>query len=536
MRSPALALGWELWAKHRWGWSVIAAGALAAAVLVRILSDDTAQIIGVVAMVAMIGVYLYVMSIFVYAETSLSSKAAGFPARLFTLPMRTGWLVAWPMIFGMVSVILLWIWLIGLVLLPCHLARELDWWPGLMLATYLAVFQTICWTLVKVPLIRLILAILILPSVAMIGGLVWATKHLEITKAQATLGLAGFIGVAYLLAVVGVARERRGDRISWAWIGRLLQRAAPSLAFKRKPFSSPLAAQRWLEIRRHAWLLPAFVGFFLAMLFWAMALPLSATEVAQVVAAMVGFPIMLAFFCGFGMGKTSFWARDLRLTSFIATRPLSAAALGAAKLRAAAIAAVATWALILLLFPLWTALSENAAIVRELFNTLFGSQPAWKLGLLAPLILAGLIGMTWLQLVGGMCLSLSGRFWVVNAIVLIYLVIVAALIALFVWSGSHPQFVETLITVLWWLGGSLGLLKLAATARMWSRINEADRGRLVSLSVSWAVVAACLLMPLYALIPDNPVPTHLIALYVLLALPLNRLLALPAAVAWNRHR
>jgi hypothetical protein len=43
-------------------------------------------------------------------------------------------------------------------------------------------------------------------------------------------------------------------------------------------------------------------------------------------------------------------------------------------------------------------------------------------------------------------------------------------------------------------------------------------------------------VPLYAVVPQTPVPAHLIALFVLLALPLTRLIGLPAAVAWNRHR
>jgi hypothetical protein len=54
--------------------------------------------------------------------------------------------------------------------------------------------------------------------------------------------------------------------------------------------------------------------------------------------------------------------------------------------------------------------------------------------------------------------------------------------------------------------------------------------------IVWLVVAVCLVAPLYLLIPENPVPTHLVALFALLAMPLTRAVALPAAVAWNRHR
>src|SRR5262249_48079320 len=154
--------------------------------------------------------------------------------------------------------------------------------------------------------------------------------------------------------------------------------------------------------RRHGWLLPVFVGLFLAMLFfWGTALPLSPAEVARVVAAIVGVPALLAFFVGFGMGKTSFWARDLGLSSFLATRPVSSAALARAKLQAGGVSALATWGLVVLLAPLWAELSDNVEVIRALGNALFGDQPAWKLGLLAPVALAGLVGLTWLQLVAG---------------------------------------------------------------------------------------------------------------------------------------
>jgi hypothetical protein len=536
MHSPALALGWELWARHRWGWSALGAGALVAAVLAQALPADEARTAGDLAVGMALFAYLYLLSIFVYAESTLGGKAAGFPPRLFALPLRTSLLVAWPMLYGAVTVALLWLGLWWLVLVPCGLARAVEWWSALLPAAYLACTQAVCWTLVRSPLVRLVVVILGWPSVVLGAALVWARYNLEVTLTQLMLGLCALIATAYAVAVAGVARDRRGDRWGWAWLGRLLLRAVPRLPGPERPFASPLAAQRWLEVRRHAWLLPVVVGLFLALLlFWATALPLSRAEVARVAAALVGFPAVLAFFVGFGMGKTSFWAGDLGLSSFLATRPLTSAALANAKLHAAWLSALTTWGLVLLLSPLWAVLSGNVEAVRALGDALFHDQPAWKLGLLAPVALAGLVGLTWLQLVAGMCLNLTGRAGVVNGVVLLYAAVGTALASLGVWTAFHPDFFATLRAVLWWLGGGLGLLKLSAAAWAWGW-SGCRQGRAVTRLSLWLATTACLLVPLYAAVPEGPVPAHLVALFVVLALPLTRLTALPAAVAWNRHR
>ncbi len=56
------------------------------------------------------------------------------------------------------------------------------------------------------------------------------------------------------------------------------------------------------------------------------------------------------------------------------------------------------------------------------------------------------------------------------------------------------------------------------------------------LAYVWAVVAVCLVAAVELGWPDGPVPAYLVALYAVLSLPLTRLLVLPAAVTWNRHR
>jgi hypothetical protein len=191
--------------------------------------------------------------------------------------------------------------------------------------------------------------------------------------------------------------------------------------------------------------------------------------------------------------------------------------------------------LIVLLLPLWAVLSGNVEVVRQMLDMMSHDQSTLTLVLAAPAALLGLAGLTWLQMVGGMCLSLTGRPALVNGFALAALAVVGLIAGLGIYAGLAPDFFETALVVLWCLGGTLGLAKFGLVCWTWSQPGWRDK-TLPWLVLVWLTVAACLLGPLYALVPANPVPTNLIALFVVLALPLARLTALPWAVAWNRHR
>src|SRR5262249_31401060 len=126
------------------------------------------------------------------------------------------------------------------------------------------------------------------------------------------------------------------------------------------PFSSAARAQLWCEWRQKGLLLPLPLGcFMLVLLFATPAGEFDEILAAHVLVALVVTPLVLASFVGFGMGKTSFWAKDLGLSAFAATRPATSGALVLAKLRMAALSAAAGWGLMLLLGALWVVVSGN---------------------------------------------------------------------------------------------------------------------------------------------------------------------------------
>jgi hypothetical protein len=543
MRSPALAIGWELWARHRWGLSVVAAWAALGAVLARILPKEIAEnVVAAPSLVAACFGYVYLLWVFAYGENTLVSTGAGFPPRLFGAPLRTSWLVAWPMFYGMVAAALVWLWLAWLISYP--LGSQAANWPALLLAASMAVYQAACWTFVRGPIPRLVLAVFALPLTAFLIGaavarIIQQRLWTESTFGWLLCGLVVLIGASYFAAVIGVARDRRGDSFDTGWLGAFLARRRESLVARLSPRATPAAAQRWLELRRHSWLVPMIAVGCIAAVLCSLNLPLYPDNLTHIVLPIVGLPPLLGLFLGFGMGKTTFWSGDLALSSFSATRPVTSAALAQAKLAAAAARAVRTWAYLLLLVPLSLVATENLNAAGRLCQFVFPDQSSWRLVCLLVMALAGLVGMTWLHVLAGTVSSICGRVWLLNTTALAYVLTTVAGGGLVQWIvvrrivSFTPEYVLPLVVGFAVPAFCLLLFKLGALVAI---LKQYWHERTVPTLLAWLAVAVCLIFPLYAAVPANPIPHWLVVMYVLLALPLNRPLLLPAAIAWNRHR
>src|SRR5262249_15137370 len=159
--------------------------------------------------------------------------------------------------------------------------------------------------------------------------------------------------------------------------------------------------------RQKGLILPCLLGcFMLGLLLTVPVTEFDAPLLLRVLAALVGLPLVAAFVVGFGMGKRSFWAKELGQSPYTATRPVSSGALALAKLRMAARSAVTAWALMLALAVLWVFLSGTRGEVArwwELFCV--GRQPL-EMWAAVGLGLVGVVALTWGQLVGGLCLGL----------------------------------------------------------------------------------------------------------------------------------
>jgi hypothetical protein len=568
MRVPGLALAWELWARHRRGLTVVAAGWLAVAATSQALAAagrGTPHLVEAASLPA-VGALIYLLAVFSYSfSTRLEARDSGFPARAFTLPVRTWALVGWPMLVGAVTVTGLWVASALWVLRPCGLEARL-WWPALYLAAFLAWLQAVAWTPFPLSWLRALVAVLVLT--ALMASAPLAIGFLDATEAALAGLYAGLTVAALGVALAGVARARRGDGQEWPALTRLFGHPPRVgggrggwLPRRRRAFPAPMQAQVWLEWRRHGLALPFMMACITAA--WLPSLPGLETRLQEFAssglfpALLVGIrevgapwlalsplwflPPFLAVAGGAGgeMGKMSVEGRHAGLSSFLGTRPLTDAALVAAKLRMAAWTALAVWAVPLAGSAAWLLVTGRYRALATAPPPFLRHLGPLQVGVLVALILTGPGLLTWVQLVKGLWLGLAGRVrvfvagWVLGPGFWITVCLAG------LWVHRHAEYHAALLGLLPWLAGAAVLLKLllaGGLARALRRRGLVARRTLLGWLIAWSLAVLGLFAALAVLVPARLAPRPYLALGVVLVLPLARLAAAPLALHGNRHR
>jgi len=558
-------MAWELWARNRSGIRAFVACLLGLSLGACWLPHGAArEPIFPLSVILFALASVSLASVVMHCEYREGTLSAGYPSRMFTLPVRTSVLVAWPMLYGTVALTLLWLAMVLLVWRPAGI--EPAWWVVPLLAVALAWLQAIFWAVPGSPLAKILAACVILPALKMTLEFV-ATSVALFVDPQSRLDRAaflenrhliittfslGFLPLAYAVAVGGVACDRRGMRPDWSWTGRLLERAANWLPQRRNPFSSAVSAQFWIEWRCKGFVLPLFPACFLAFITLVVVPFVSPRQLLPLLLVLGGAVPVVAFFVGYGVGKSGFWSENLSLSTWEATRPLSSEALAAAKLFMALISALMTWLLLLLGIPVWLVVLQKFGAMTELLEPSLRSWTPHQIAGLAVLGFCSLLTLTWGQMVGGLCLSLTGRTWIVNAAMAFYLALLSGLGLAGQWVCAHPRDFEISLTALSWCLGGLAGVKLFGSAWVLCVVCRQKLLSGVHMGVFlgiWLLGACCLVTLLDGLLPAaglplpaevgasvNHLPTSLVALATLLAMPLVRLIAAPLALAANRHR
>ena len=542
MRSPALAIAWEFRQRYRWGLTAIA-GYLVALATVKLLilapaaPVDIERSLGMwfLVLAPLTAAFIFFLGVFSFGFAGdFAARQSIYPARLFTLPVTTAALAGWPMLYGAVAVASLWLATALLALRPSGIHVPLLW-PALFAAAFLAWIQALTWMPYGLRGLR---AIVLLLWLCAAEAAVLLAMQYRVTEPVMVAFLLPHLLVAWLAGRLAVARARRGDAPDWLGAFSRLGHAANPPA---RRFASPARAQLWFEWRRHGRSLPTLVGillpFELALLF----IPdIPQALVFLTLLAALCTPPFLAIFAAATVRKPDPHARESDgLTPFIATRPLTSAALIAARLKMSLGSALAAWALVLVAIPLALALSGTWPLVFARAREVSDGIGAPRAAVFLLLAFAGLLASTWKQLVQSLCVGLTGRAWAVKASVGFGLALMCLIGPFARWMINSAGARAALWDALPWIAAGLVCVKMSAAAWVAARLCRSrllsDRA-LVTGAAGWTAVVFALYGLLAWLTAGPLIPRYFLALVAILAIPLARLSAAPLALAWNRHR
>lgn len=548
---PAWTIARGIWSNGRWGFcALLAVGViwgLAARITIAVFQNHVVLQVATVMAATMALLVTFLLCNF--TETDRRERHSGYPARLFVLPVHTRTLIGAPVLFGVViawAIFLVWA---KLALFP--VLRELS--LGLSLtyvATAVICYHAMLWSLAGYRVLRLI-ALSTGGGIFCVGWLLigdhsWLTPFLGGLQARPFIG--GLLAIlslsALVVAYVAVETQRHGGlAVSRLW-GRLAERVVDAMPRNQRSFDSPARAQFWLEWRRHGVLLPLCTAaiLLLVMLWSAFFGPISASITMVMFESLLATPIMLGFALGQGLGKGDLWSREAGLPLFFATRPLQHPEWIGAKMKAAALATVLSWAIMAVLVPLWlsqwcdTRLLMNfwAKFERMHAPAVFYALPALMIGVF--------IILTWRSLIASLFIGLAGRTWLLTIATLSVYFVVCGIAGLIALKVERPDLISRWVAwPAWtpWLLTVLFIAKLTAAALV---ANHARRrgwldGRAIRRYLAlWFIATVFLLLAAHLLLPLSGWKRWLSVMLILFVMPLLRMAYAPVALAQNRHR
>jgi hypothetical protein len=500
------------------------------------LDFDNAEIFAITVLVPIDVAFVYLLAVFTFGlEGDLAARQSMYPARMFTRPVTTTALAAWPMLYGSAAAVLLWTVTRLLALWPADLYVPTIW-PGILAVALLAWAQALTWMpygLRGLRVVAVMLCLTIVDTVVLLG------IYFKASEAVMAAFLLPQIPLAWLVARSAVARARRGDVPDWrggfTWLASLA--GAPR---QRARFRSPASAQAWFEWRRNGWSLPVWVAILLPLgllLLWA-AGP-STTLVVEILVGVCLTPVIMATFGAVTVSRSSPNAgASYNLSPFSAARPLTNAQIIAAKLKMTVWSTALAWLLVLVAIPLGLQLSGEMPLAIDRsrrFAEVVGTPRAIVFLLLA---VAGFIASTWKQLVQSLYIGLTGREWLIKGSVFVMCTVLICVGPIAVWIVETKRLgrLWTALPLIFTILVGLKLIAAAWIAMLLYRGRLVRDSTLVIGAASWCVAVFALYGVLVWMFDTPHIPHHLLMLLAILAMPLARLSAAPLALAWNRHR
>lgn len=541
MLTPAAAIAWEFRRRHRWGLTgILAAILILAAIKVAVTWNRTQFEVrdltfALLVPTPMAATFLYLLAIFTFGISGdLAARESMFPRRLLTLPVSSAALAGLPMLYGSVSMTLLWFAIRAAAMFPPG-AGVPRYWPALFAVSLLAWTQALTWMPYPFRGARIAVSIVLLLSIDVV---VFTALEYRARETTMLLLLAPWTPLAYLTAWSAIRRARRGDAPEWRSLERLMPAFAGSA---EREFSSAARAQLWFEWRQFGRSLPVLVSIVLpaglALLFLFHQTP---QIVVEIVAGALLLPPLLATFVAATAGKTSAnTSAAYGITPFIAARPVEDRDLVLAKWKAALLSTAAAWMIVAVSVPLAVLWSDAAEPIVDVARDVDSALGRPRAIVLATLVVLGLVTATWKQLVQGLYVGMSGRDWAVKGIAFATLTIVTLGFFATAWIFESRVRVAAAWNAIPWVMAALVGSKLVLAAAVMKRSVDSglfSRRQLMMAAIVWDVCVLSLYGVLTAILPAILVRRHYLLLVAILAVPFVRLMAAPLAVAGNRHR
>jgi hypothetical protein len=154
-------------------------------------------------------------------------------------------------------------------------------------------------------------------------------------------------------------------------------------------------------------------------------------------------------------------------------------------------------------------------------------------------LVGGLVLYSWISMIEGIAVPLSGRARLSEAVMFTGCVGFAAAMGVGFWVSQHPQFMPKVLAGARVAMSALAVAKIVVAflvLRGLLRSRIAPASRLIAWSFAWLMfVLAAFAAALYFVPAARRSPSG-VALALALAIPYNRLLGMPLAWHHNRHR
>lgn len=556
MRTPALALAWEIWRKHRAANLCVVALLPLSALLFATLAlwiPDLRAFPGRPApawpllIFPMLGSLVWVLNVFTNTEGDAKRGFTGMPPRLFALPLRTEYLVGCLAGLGVCFLVLTYLAWAGAIQWVTGFALPLRW-PLLALAAVMVCFQAVVWGLASFPWIRILVIVggavgaLVLTAVMIEANVSERTRQLTWTAI-----LGGLVPTAVVGAWLGVSAERSGGWQAWDRLIPLLRAVRDALPRRTRDFVSADTAQFWFEWRRRGLFLS--IGLTLSIAGAAILFPVVAMLDSNAalpwrsVFSTLFYPLLLSGLAGLGIARSEFWSKEVQMQPFQALRPISDSSLFAAKLCVAGVVTVLGWLMAVPLVylvlswsrwhELWR-LDEAGARLRQLLP---GSS--LLAGLTMGFVIFAVVALSWRTMTAALSLGLTGnrrRIAIepfIGAACFLFLVFMGG------WLSQRPTGVEDSPPALEFLSVVIVAAKIFGAGRAWIRVRSRSllsSRMLVTLGSLWVGNAGIFVALAVVLWAGTSLPKPLILLALAWAWPAGELFRGVLHLEANRHR